>query len=176
MGLVKRAAEAWPSDCGWLVPEQNCTPLQYAVCLRAMKDVGILEVPLGSNRGTRIDRYAKRGGSPVGSWWCALFVGAVFADAGALVPENYGLTDNWLPYIDNKPAIGAAVLYGLKKKGPVRADMDSHHIGIIVRLDPMVLSVEGNRGFAGSTNNGVAVDLGPVLRSDILGYFHPRLA
>ena len=55
-------------------------------------------------------------------------------------------------------------------------DMDAHHIGVVVRLDPMVLTIEGNRGFAGSTNNGVAVDIGPMLRRDVLGYFHPRSA
>jgi len=172
MALKTFPAEGWPSDCGWLVPGTNCTQLQYAICLRAMKDVGILETPLGSNRGKRIDGYAKRGGSPLGSWWCALFVGAVFADCGAMVPEGYPATDNWLPFIDDKPGIGAAILYGLRKNGKP----DAHHIGIIVRLDPMVLSVEGNRAFAGSSNNGVAVDLGPVLRTDILGYFHPRTA
>ena len=154
----------------------NCTPLQYAVVLRALKDVGILETPLGSNRGTRIDRMAKRAGSPLGSWWCAIWAGAVMADAGSLVPEGYAATDNWLPYCVKEPVIGAAVLYGLRKRGPVMPDMDAHHIGVVVRLDPMVLTIEGNRGFAGSTNNGVAVDIGPMLRRDVLGYFHPRSA
>lgn len=177
MPLVHKPAEAWPTMCGWLVPDVNCTQLQYAIVQRAMADVGILETPLGSNRGKRIDRYAARGGSPAGSYWCGLFVGAVFSDCGAMVPEGYGATDNWLPYITDKPVIGAAVLYGLRKKGPVRADMDAHHIGVIARLDPMILTIEGNRSYAGTaSNNGIAVDIGPMLRKDVLGFVHPRTA
>jgi len=53
---------------------------------------------------------------------------------------------------------------------------DAHHIGLRVRLDPMILTIEGNRGFAGTTNNGVAVDLGPLNRKDVLGYFLLRSA
>ena len=39
----------------------------------------------------------------------------------------------------------------------------------------MTLTIEGNRSFAGTTsNNGVAVDIGPMLRKDILGYVSPE--
>ena len=38
----------------------------------------------------------------------------------------------------------------------------------------MVLTVEGNRGFAGTTNNGVACDIGPMQRKDVLGYISPE--
>lgn len=52
--LMKGLAAEWPAEAGWLVPapspQANCTALQYAIVIRAMKDVGILEVPLGSNR------------------------------------------------------------------------------------------------------------------------------
>lgn len=168
MALRKLAPEGWPADAGWLVPGFNCTPLGYAVVIRALKDVGILEVPLTSNRGVRIDAMAKRAGSPLGSWWCAIWAGAVMADAGSLIPADYPATDKWLPYCTSKREIGSAVLYGVRG--------DAHHIGIIVRTEPMVLTIEGNRGFAGTTNNGVAVDIGPMLRTDILGYYAPRAA
>jgi hypothetical protein len=92
------------------------------------------------------------------------------------VPRGYPLTDTWLPWVIDEPAVGAAILYGLRKKGPVRPDMDAHHIGIVVRLEPVLLTIEGNRGYAGVTNDGVAVDIGPVVRNDILGYFHPVAA
>lgn len=175
MALRKLKPVTWPADAGWLVPGYNCTPLGYAVVLRALKDVGILEVPLGSNRGTRIDAMTKRAGLSVsnnpkspGYWWCAIWAGAVMADAGSLIPEGYPACDSWLPYCTQKPEIGSAILYGVRN--------DAHHIGIVVRLEPMVLTIEGNRGFAGSTNNGVAVDIGPRLRTDILGYYAPRTA
>ena len=175
MGLRKLKPDTWPADAGWLVPGYNCTPLGYAVVLRALKDVGILEVPLASNRGIRIDAMTKRAGLTVpnnpktpGFWWCAIWAGAVMADAGSLIPVDYPATDKWLPYCTNKREIGSAVLYGVHG--------DAHHIGIVVRTDPMVLTIEGNRGFAGTTNNGVAVDIGPMLRTDILGYYAPRTA
>lgn len=174
--LIHPAAHDWPATAGWLVAGQNCTALQLAIVLRAMADVGILETPLGSNRGVRIEKYLRRAGVPESlitsgkGWWCAAEVGAVFADCGVPVPQDYASCDAWLPYLQQEPAIGAAVLYGLKKGG--RAD--AHHIGVVVRLEPMRLSIEGNRSFAGTTNNGVACDLGPINRTDILGYVTPE--
>jgi hypothetical protein len=181
MALYALKSEIWPRELGWLVPEPNaganCTALQFAVCLRAYKDLGICEVPEGSNRGTRLDRMAKRAGSPLGSYWCAIWAGLVFADVGALIPMNFPGTDYWTPYLVPKPTIGAAVLYGVRKKGPVRDDMNAHHIGIVVRLSPYILTVEGNRSWAGSaSNNGEAVDIGRMMRKDILGYFWPKAA
>lgn len=176
MTLLSLPAERWPRDAGWLVPGENCTELGLRIVLRAMRDLGIVETPLGSNRGTRIDAMTARAGLKPPQWWCAIWAGAVFADAGAKVPKGYPLTDCWLPYVTGIPTPGAAVLYGLRKKGPVRADMDAHHIGIVARLEPLLLTIEGNRGYAGTTNDGVAVDIGPVLRKDILGYVHPVAA
>jgi hypothetical protein len=176
MRLIKPAPQVWPADLGWLVPppskEANCTALQYAVALRANKDVGILEVPLGSNRGTRIDRYLRRANVPESliqagkGWWCASQTGAVLLDCGVPVPADYGSCDTWIPFLEQKPAPVCVVLYGVKG--------DAHHIGIIVRLSPMVLTIEGNRSYAGTTNNGVACDMGPMQRKDILGYISPE--
>lgn len=174
--LIKPAAGEWPSDAGWLVPngpEANCTPLQYAVVLRALKDVGILEVPLASNRGVRIDKYLRRAGVPEElikagkGWWCAAAAGAWLLDCGVPVPADYAATRSWLPFVGSKRTPGAIVLYGL--------DNVPHHIGIVARDDDgIVLTIEGNRGYAGTTNDGVAVDIGPMLRKDILGYITPE--
>lgn len=172
-------------ELGWLVPGENCTALGYAVCERALKDVGILEVPLGSNRGERIDRYAKAAGSPLASWWCAIAAGRWLIDVGSLVPDGYAATNAWLPFIRRrdqgaKPEVGDVVIYGTYDKGPVVSWGYAHHAGVIVRVptkgQDLTLTIEGNRAFAGSTNNGVAVDLGPMLRTDILGYYSPRVA
>lgn len=151
---------------GWL-DQSNSTELQRKIIVRAFADIGILEVPLGSNRGKRIDEYTRRAGSPLASWWCAIWAGAVFRDVGALVPEGYPSCDKWLPYLQREPVLGSAILYGVRG--------NAHHIGIVARLSPLVLTIEGNRGYAGTTNNGVAVDIGPLQRKDILGYFVPRL-
>jgi len=174
--LVTLKAEPWPRDAGWLVPGGNCTELQQQIVLRALRDNGIQENPRGSNRGIRIDRMTRWAGLEPPVWWCAVWAGRVFIDCGALVPDGYPSTDRWLPFVEKTPCIGAAVLYGLKKPGPIVTWGDSHHIGIVAMLDPIVLTVEGNRGYAGSTNNGQAVDMNVLNRSDILGYFHPRKA
>lgn len=174
--LQKIPAKPWPRIAGWLAVGHNCTDLQLRIVERAFCDIGILEVPLGSNRGTRLDAWNKRAGVPLASWWCAVWAGLVWADAGAKVPKWFPMTDHWIEHLQPKPVIGAAILYGLKKKGPVSAKMDAHHIGIVARIEPLLLTIEGNRGFAGTTNNGVAVDIHPPNRRDILGYIHPVAA
>lgn len=177
MPLYRLPAEDWPRALGWLVPGENCTDLQYKICQRAWCDLGILEVPNASNRGTRIDRYTLRAGLKPPQYWCAILVGAVFADCGVPVPEEYPSTDMWLPFMREGGAkaafeVGDAVLYGTKK--------DAKHIGIVVRVPELqlrqkyTLTVEGNRGFAGTdTNDGLGVGLGPITRKDILGYVSP---
>jgi hypothetical protein len=172
MRLIKPAAQDWPNVSGWLVPGENCTAIGYALVNRAIADVGILEVPLASNRGVRIETYLRRAKVPDSviaagkGWWCAAFVGAVFVDCGIPVPADYASCDSWLPFLSSDAKVGSAILYGVRG--------DAHHIGIVARLTPMVLTIEGNRAFAGTTNNGVACDLGPMMRRDVLGYIHPE--
>lgn len=181
--LVKRPAAPWPRSAGWLVPGQeygaagaNCTWLEYLIVRRSERDDGILEQPWASNRGTRLDAMTARAGSPLGSWWCGIWSGAVWADCGALVPKDYPATDAFLPHLVPTPRPGAAILYGVRG--------DAHHIGIVTRLATGMpgakpgrdcLTREGNRGYAGSaSNNGVAVDQGPLTRLDVLGFMPAR--
>lgn len=188
MALKTFQKEEWPPLAGWLIPKVNCSELGRRIVERAFRDVGILEVPNGSNRGTRLDRMNARAGVPLGSWWCAVWAGLVWADAGAQVPQSFPGTDYWLPYVKEGrekaiPEPGDAIVYGLKRKGPVVPWGDAHHIGVVVRVaDPasgqhLMLTVEGNRSYAGTTsNNGISVDIGPVVRRDILGYVSPKAA
>lgn len=182
--------EADPRLAGWLF-DGNSTPLQRRIVERSFLDVGIREKPEGSNRGTRIDRYVRRAGIEPPVWWCACWAGVVFIDSGCLVPRGYPLTDEWLPHCvrgdgqKDEAVIGAAILYGVRKAGPIVPWGNAHHIGIVADIVSVALgagkykkkfySNEGNRAFSGSaSNNGIAVDFGPVLRTDILGFFHPR--
>jgi hypothetical protein len=64
--------------------------------------------------------------------------------------------------------IGAAVVYG--KPG------DASHIGVIVRVIPLLLAVEGNTTLDGFSRNGVAVDLKLVNTDRVLGYVYPAAA
>lgn len=133
-----------------------------------MRDPGILEMPLGSNRGVRIDYYTKRAKLKPPVYWCACFVGAVWADAGAMIPQDYPSCDAWLPYLRSDPVPGAAILYG-----PSRSN--ATHIELVARVDTMLLVIGGNRGAPGAnTNNGIGV-FGPIpqTRRDVLGYVHP---
>lgn len=188
MSLYIAGAQPWPRELGWLVPGENCTDLGYKICQRALRDVGILEVPNGSNRGGRIDAMTIRAGLKPPVWWCAVEAGTVFADCNCVVPRGYPLTDSWLPFVregrwNAVPQPGDAVIYGLRRRGPIVEWGDAHHIGIVVRVPEkargqlITLTIEGNRGLAGTaTNNGIAVEIGPMVRGDILGYFAPRLA
>lgn len=173
--LITIAPEGWPQPASWLRstgPNANCTPLQHAIVLRALCDDGIQETPVGSNRGERIDHYSRRAGLQPGGAWCAIWLGSVYGDCGALVPRWYPLTDYWLPHVVQQPCIGAAVLYGKRTPSQYSNWADANHIGIVAMLEPQMLTIEGNRG----GKNGQAVALGPMSRRDVLGYVHPRRA
>jgi hypothetical protein len=166
--LVKRTPKPPPRVAGWLTAA-NSTALERRIVERAFHDLGIIETPLGSNRSGRIDEWTRRAGLRPPVWWCAVWAGAVFIDCGCLVPADYPATNAWVKHLKPKGRPGWAVLYG--RNGV------AHHIGIVVRqATDVTLTIEGNRGYAGTTNNGVAVDIGPMLRTDIMGYFEPRLA
>jgi len=148
-----------------------------AVIVRALRDVAaVVEEPPGSNRGAIVDDYNRRAGVPVASFWCASAVGAWWRDAGLAVPTGYASCDNWLAWarktgrFTQRPTLGAAVLYG--------KPTDANHIGLVVRVAPIVLSVEGNTTVEGAaadlTRNGTAVSLKVVNAADpVLGYVLP---
>lgn len=181
--LVKRQGDAWPGPFDWL--PAGFDQLRLAVLERSRLDVGILEVPPASNRGDRIDRYLRRASVPEElikagkGYWCAAWVGCMFIDAGALVPRDFGACDAWLPFmapaslstLRNVGKPGDAVLYGKRRPD---GTLDAVHIGILWRIEPEILSCEGNRGLGSKpTNNGVAVDVHAVNRGDVIGIVRP---
>lgn len=160
----------------------NSTPaLHRAIVVRALSDCGICENPPGSNRSGVIDEYNRRAGVPVGSYWCASAVGAWWADAAQdigqvlLLPPGYASVDNWMQWAKKtgrwhaRPVPGAAVLYGIPT--------DASHMGVVVRLGPILLDVSGNTTLGGGySRNGVAVDVKPVNNDRLLGYVWPEPA
>lgn len=173
--LVKRPVQVWPGEAAFL--PATVDPLRRAICARALRDLGVTEDPPSSNRGLLIDQYLRRAHVPEGlilrgkGWYCGAWAGAVWADAGALVPADYGSTDAWVPFLEPKayqPQPGDAVLYGVGR--------DAHHIGIVL-VPSIRLTIEANRSLGdGASNNGLGIFAGPSTRTDVLGYVCPRAA
>lgn len=162
-------------DIAWWLP--RTTPLiQRTIVVMALTEgVGMLEEPPGSNRGPDIDALNLRAGVPLGSYWCASWVGHIWQNAGAEVPNGYASCDHWMTWAKatnrftrHTPAAGCAVLYGVPG--------DARHIGLIIRTNPVVLSLEANTTVEGKGDerNGTAVGLKVVNERDpVLGYVHP---
>jgi hypothetical protein len=148
--------------------------LERAIVSRAICDVGIVEMPPGSNRSQRIDEYVAAVCSPPGSRWCAAALAAWWRECGAMTPaRDAGSCNAWLAWaIQRKtfsrvPRPGRAVIYG--------SGGSASHIGVIVRVTPLLLSVEANTSVAGGFDaDGVAVALKQVSVSRVLGYIQPE--
>jgi hypothetical protein len=156
----------------WLGSSGNKgTDLGIAIARRAAQDIGVCEDPPGSNRGLQIDEYNLKANSPLGSFWCATAVGAWYDICGAKVPPAYGNCDKWLEYgkkwnsIHKDPAIGAVALYG--------TETDITHVGVVVRLYPYIMMVEGNTTLEGFSRNGEIVTLKKP-RANIVSYYYPQ--
>lgn len=159
----------------WLAPKQ-VEPLRLAIIERALLDLGLCEVPVGSNRGTRVDEYNKATYAPLGSPWCASAATAWYREAGAEVPPTeQAATNRWMSWAkkngswSDKPSLGAVVVYGT---GGV-----ANHVGVIVRIDPVLLSVEGNTSDGGGfEREGYIVAMKRPDAKRVLGYITPRPA
>lgn len=161
----------WPSFAGWL--GDDVPPLHKAIIFRAFADLGICENPASSNRSGRIDEYNRRAGAPLASYWCAAAATAWLVDAGAdAPPQDRASCDAimaWAKKVGlwhSTPIPGALVLYG--------TPADAHHIGLVVRVAPYAISIEGNTSFSGFTTNGEAVLLKKVDPTKVVGYAYPR--
>lgn len=157
-------------SAAWL--DTSVSALAQRIVRRALLDVGIVEMPPASNRSPRIDMYVGAVGSPLGSRWCAAAVAAWWRDAGALVPpREAGSCDAWHAWAMQNtrwrtaPEPGHAVLFGVGTKAV--------HIGVVVRVTPLVLSVEGNTSLGTFDPNGVAIALKQVNAQRVLGYVAP---
>lgn len=156
----------------WL-PDATTSDLNRRIVKRALLDIGVCEIPPGSNRSGVIDAYNVAAKAPVGSYWCAAAVAAWWRDAGADTPGWPAGCDEWMEWAmatrrwSTQPVPGVAVVYGKRD--------DATHIGVIVRVEPMLLSVEGNASVGNHfSRNGVAVDLKAPELARVLGYVHPR--
>lgn len=164
--------------CPWIDPVTD--PLLTRIAKEAIIRVGVLETPPGSNCGTEINAWLAAVGCPPGVPYCAAFVSDVFRACGAQIPTvekalGPASCDRWMQWAKRNGSwiayggIGYAVVYG---KGE-----DAQHIGVIVRRDPRLLSVEANTSLDNSPQReGIGVDLKHVNEKWVLGYIRPQIA
>ena len=138
----------------------------------ALTHIGVCEVPPGSNRGPEIDAWCEEFGSPLGSYWCALAVGAARKAGSLWIPSHdVGACNEWVSQAfrdgltTSTPVPGAAVVYGDGEKAV--------HIGIVLRVEPVLLSIEGNTTIEGESRNGWVQTLKEVNRAHVLTYISP---
>lgn len=173
----------WPKFAAWAAT--SVPQLNRAIIERAIRDIGICEIPPGSNRSPRIDNYVKASGSPLGSYWCACWATAMWEDCGAkLPPHSRGSCDVLRDFAESEglwhqtPIEGALVIYGRKDtdgswKLLENGKPDAAHVGIIIRALPYLISLEGNAAWSGYSTNGQAVVCKKVEMDRVLGYIHP---
>lgn len=144
----------------------------------ALTNIGVCEDPPGSNRGPEIDAWAREFGSPPGSFWCALAVARARREGGLWTPEHdAGSCDEWIwqarhaSVISHIPVPGAAVVYTNHRRltgGRYDGQLDAVHMGLVLRITPRLLAIEGNTTLGKYDRNGYvqalkAVDLARVL-------------
>jgi hypothetical protein len=145
---------------------------------RALRDAFLMESPPGSNRGKSIDSYNTRAGAPLGSPYCASAATAWWEDVGLEVPARDRASCNVLyrwslatRRFHHAPAIGALMLYGTGNK-----DNPSNHVGIVIRLTPLLVTFEANTSMDGRFNReGFCFDRKLVdrLTPNVLGFVRP---
>ena len=149
----------------------------------ALANIGVCEVPPGSNRGPEIDAWCREFGSPLGSYWCALAVAKARKAGGLWIPsQEVGACNEWLfeasraGLTSGAPQPGSAVLYGngaLVSDGSYKGQLDAVHIGLVLRVSPALLAIEGNTTLNGESRNGWIQTLKAVDRSRVLTYILP---
>lgn len=152
---------------------QAGTQLQQKVLDFASTQVGVMEQPLGSNRGPEVDKYLRSVGvdPTTGSFaWCAAFVYFCFQQSSANLNvqnpaiRDAGVLDCWrvagVKSVNRIAASEAANTPGLVKPGMVFV-IDSGgghgHMGLVKQVDGDVLTtIEGNTNTGGS-REGIGV-------------------
>lgn len=159
-------------------------PTTQALIAHAQSYIGVCEDPVGSNRSPDIDAWNAEFGSPLGSYWCGNFVGHCAAHIGEVVPPLSGSCDEWVYWAKQNglwsltPAPGAKIIYTngkLIKTGRYAGQLNAVHIGIVVRVKPLLQTIEGNTTTGGFERNGHTVALKEPDVTHIYGYALPRI-
>jgi hypothetical protein len=179
----------WPGMFRHL--KEDVPKLNVLICIRAAQDLAVCEEPPSSNRGPDIDAWNARAQAPKGSFWCASWATAVWEDCVVdLPPKGRASCDNLVRWAKQEglwvkndtvtrfPQVlpGSMVVYTNGDKLPGHPDeLDAVHVGIVVRVTPYLMSMEGNASIGGAfSNNGEAVVLRRVDPRRVYGFISPR--
>lgn len=152
--------------------------------LQASTDlIAVRERPKGSNRGEDIDRWAKKFGSPLGSYWCALMQGEVADRSESWRPaRDAGSCDEWYlqgeraGLVTTAPRPGAIVLYTNHTRlasGRYAGRLDAVHIGRVIQPEPDALAIEGNTTLGKFDREGFVCTLKAIDKARVLCYLAP---
>ncbi len=149
----------------------------------AQTQVGVMEKPVGSNKGPEVNAYLASVNVPPGNFWCAAFVYFCFNEAakklGVVNPlvKTAGCLDHWNRTKAKKvKAVDARNNPSLVKPGNIFIidHGGGHgHTGIIKRVEGgRLITIEGNSNPNGSSN-GIGVfelDIRKVWNPSLKGY------
>jgi hypothetical protein len=145
--------------------------IALAALAKAGGQVGVMESPLGSNRGREVEAYLNSVGLPGGNFWCMAFVHWCFREAAASngmanpFPRTAGCLDAWNRVKAANPSrlvssVAARANPAIVKPGMVFIlDFGGGHghTGFVkANHGGALVTVEGNSNTAGSAN-GVGV-------------------
>jgi len=155
------------------VPSVSDAPsaLAKAALEFAASQVGVLEQPLGSNRGPEVDEYVKSVGAPLGGFWCVAFTYYCYKKAaerlGVANPHvrTAGVLEHW-----SKAGQKAGVVRITKAKALANPTLitpgslfiidtgGGHgHTGMVKKVENgRLVTIEGNTNNGGS-RNGIGV-------------------
>lgn len=138
--------------------QPGATPLDVA-----FTQLGVTEIPLGSNRGPQVDQYLRWAHLEPNAGhyaWCCSFVGWCHNEAGILIPRTAGVAHMWelaAKYRVVTPTVGCVFVH-LEPSG-------LGHMGFVrdVSQPERLLSLDGNTNTAGSREGDrVAVKDRPI--------------
>jgi hypothetical protein len=165
----KIGAITWEALFDKVITEQVKAPnglLEQAIEI-ATGEIGVMEIPAGSNRGPKVELYLASTNTPPGSYWCAAFVYWCFNEAAKKlgkpnpVYKTAGCLDHWRNTTGKKITKAEAINNpALIKPGSIF--IKDHgggmgHTGIVVAVNGgFIETIEGNSNPSGSSN-GIGV-------------------
>jgi len=159
----------WGAIFGAPAPVAKASGAAGAALAVAFGEIGVLEQPLGSNGGPRVNQYLASVGLGPGYYWCMAFVHWCFKTAAASganpFPKTAGCLDAWNRVKASAPARLLTRADAIANPAKVKPGMvfildygkGMGHTGFVREVTGAALrTVEGNTNIGGS-NNGIGV-------------------